>query len=193
MTVIALTAYLKSDEQIHKKVLLRNEHTCIDLHHVLMKAFHLSRIKSFEFYSAGKDWDLLEKYILNHTDNSTEGILMRTVNMKDLFKKPDAKLIYECSTLHHHFIFYLEILNLKEKINPNYSYPHWIDTSGRTLNESREVINESFFEGEYDYVDPKKEFGEEFEELDLDEEEFQNEEEVEFDKDTEEEFEDLIN
>ncbi len=174
MTVIALHAYIHSDEQIHKKVMLKREHTCIDLHHVLMKAFALSEIKSFEFFNTDNDWIPMEKFVLNQNEGSGDSILMRSVPIKDLFNNMDAKLIYECYTLHHHFIFYIKVINLKEKINPAISYPHWVDSSGRTLNESPEVINESFFEGEYDYVDPKKEFGNDFEELDLDEEEFEN-------------------
>ncbi len=174
MTVVALKAWFEEDPSVHKQIYVAKEQSCIDLHHGLMKAFHLTMIKTFFFYICDKEGRRLQRIVLNNPNKEENDLSMRDTLMKKLFKSLDDRLIYECNTKYYHWIFHLQPFELNQRKEPGRSYPHWIDSSGRTLMEAKPMLNESFFEGEYEYVDPKEEFGEDFEELDLGEEEMED-------------------
>lgn len=140
MQVYTFNAYLSENPPINRKLHLLGEHTLKDLHHIIIKAFHMVRVSKVGLYKATPKWRKKDKYALAKLPDDKETVLMEDITIGEYFADKKSKLIYECATFRV-WSFNIELQKVKEKKNAKPSkYPDWDNPSGHTLNDYKRQI-----------------------------------------------------
>lgn len=154
MRVYTLLVYLAENPPIRRRLKLLANHTLKELHHTIIRSFHMVKVSKSGMYAATEKWRKKDKFVLARMPGQEEATLMENLTVAAYFNTPKKKLVYDCST-HRNWTFNIELVKVQEKKSGKESkYPDWDNPLGHELNDyKRDIAIADDEEDMDDYMD----------------------------------------
>lgn len=131
MPLLRFRAYWEDDDQIYRDVEVRSNHSFLDLHQVILKAYEFDGKHSASFYESNDRWqrgrEINSEVLVNKKD--APALSMMKTPVSALVAKPDQKFVYVYDPAKH-WTFLVELIGVEKDEHPKRTYPFVLRKEG---------------------------------------------------------------
>src|SRR5690606_20948235 len=131
MPLLLFRVYWEEDDQIYRDVEVRSNHSFLDLHQVILKAYEFDGKHSASFYESNNRWqqgrEINSEVMLNKKD--APALSMTKTPISALVTKPDQKFVYVYDPAKQ-WTFLVELIGVEKEENPKRTYPFVLRKEG---------------------------------------------------------------
>ena len=176
MAILRFRVYLEEDDSVYRDVAIRHTQTFLQLHEIILKAYEFDKKHQATFYRSNDNWQrgkeiTLEKY---NKQYRVEPLLMESTMIGSEIFDPNQKFIYVYDFVKN-WTFQLELINVSKDENPKLTYPAVVRTEGIGPSQygTKGLVGDKLTEVEekYDLGKNVEGYGEEGEDIAVDDEE----------------------
>lgn len=154
MTVYRFKIALAEDKKVHREIRIQANQTFKDLHHTIMKAFHLNKLSGASFFVSDKKWTKGKKIALTTPAGDNDTLTMDATKIEDFVSGKNEHFVYDCKTDNNPWTFNLEVINVEKDVDiESYRFPKWEDTSKLPLPVKKKVVAKPVVDDDDDFDD----------------------------------------
>ncbi len=131
MPLLRFRVYWEDDDQIYRDVEVRSNHSFLDLHQIIIKAYEFDGKHSASFYESNDRWQRgreLNSEVMANKKNAPALSMVKTP-VSALVQKPDQKFVYVYDPAKH-WTFLVELIGVEKDENPKRVYPFILRKEG---------------------------------------------------------------
>lgn len=136
--IYKIRVILNTEEDVIRDIAIHKTVTLEDLHNIITNSFGFDGNEMASFYRSDEDWNQGEEFPLFDMSDSTHGtIQMQDINVEDILKNNQDKLIYvyDFFTM---WSFYVEVIDINYTEN-NIEVPNLLFSLGSVPNNAPDI------------------------------------------------------
>lgn len=131
MPILRFRVYWEDDDQIYRDIEIRNNHTFLDFHKVILTAYEFDGKHTASFFESNDRWqrgrEINSEVLVNKKD--APALSMMRTPVSALVSNPEQKFLYEYDPVKK-WSFMVELIGVSKEEDPKRAYPFVLRKEG---------------------------------------------------------------